>query len=211
MAILFHDDFNGSGNLNGHAPDVNVLGAGGVWTGGGVIAQLSGGYLHATPGVGNYVSGSIFEDAGQGVIGQAAKITFRWTPGGTQADYADYTYPLGINFQSAMLWMTANAGSVSMVFASGGESASAGAVFSAGTAYDGTITIEDGHQTLSFLGHVLELTAAIDVSTIAVQPIYLNIGTTADGSASGALDFLKIESLAAPLFWTNLRNAQEVS
>lgn len=208
MTILLRDDFNGSGGLSGHSPDVNALGAGGTWSGGGGV--LSGGALHPVAGVSSYASGSLFEDGGQGHIGTPAKFTFRWTPGGAPGDYADWAYPLGINFQCARVWMTASGGSVGMVFASGDQSTTVGVTFSGGTAYDATLTVEAGRQVLTFLGHVLELNAAIDVAELNVQPIYLNLYTTSDGGGGAALDFIQIESLEAPSFWTNLRNAQEI-
>ena len=212
MAILFHDDFNGTEPLDGHVPDVNMLGAGGVWASGGDIGAIAGGVLApASRASVRYVAASMFPDAGQGVLGGPVKISFQWTPYGNASDFSNYSYPIGINFQCARVWMTANAGSASMYLGAGDQGESVGAPFVSGATYLCEITIEADRQTFSFLGTTLELTASIDTAAMDVQPIYLNQDTLSSGSPGSGLDFIKIESIAAPVFWTNLRNAREVA
>lgn len=82
-----------------------------------------------------------------------------------------------------------------------------GVTYSSGVECTGTLDVTAEGVSLSFLGLDLEfpgLGASLQPVNIAVNP--LNYGN---------LTFLRIESLGSPpdpeLFWTNLRNAQEVS
>lgn len=184
----------------------------------GVGTILSGGAMTTGLGAGVYASPSIFNNEGEGLIGSPARITFRWMPAADPDGYADWAYPLGINFQCAYLWMTKQPeGGVQLYFSvydqpsGASDSVTLPAVFVPGTWYEGVITVEAGRQTLSFLGHEVEFSVSMHPDAFAVQPIYLNMSTNIDGSVAGLLDFIKIESLAAPMFWTNLRNAQEVA
>ena len=210
MTILLHDNFNGTEPLNGHVPDVNALGAGGTWSDGG-NGVLSGGLLSPTSGVpGAYAVGLLFASPGQGFVGGGVKLSFQWTPYGNPGDFLSATYPIGINFECATVWMTVTSGVASVAFSSGGESEVVSAPFVSGTTYLCEVTVDSGQQVFNFMGHSVTLNAAIDLSALTVQPIYLNQYTLSSGAPGSGLDFIKVEEWAGS-FWTNLRNAKEVA
>lgn len=206
---ILRDDFTGSGTLEGHAANVNTLGAGGVWSSTG-NAELSGGYLQC-PATGQ-ASGTMFGD-GAAAVGLAMRHTWRWKPAGDRADYeqSNVVYPLGINFGAATCWVTNKATGCEMRLTAAGETGPSQiqvVTFDADTWYDGELIVANGEQTLTFLGHTLATGDEFTPEQLLLS-LYLNMNTLPDGTTA-QLDYIQSEAIEAPLFWTRHVGTREI-
>lgn len=206
---ILRDDFTGSGTLEGHAANVNTLGAGGVWSSTG-NAELSGGYLQC-PATGN-ASGIMF-DGQPAEVGLAMRYTWRWKPAANRADYgqSNIVYPLGINFGAATFWITNKVTGCEMRLSANGETSPSQIQvvdFDADTWYDGELIVANGEQTLTFLGHTLTVGDEYTPEQLVFW-LYLNMATLPDGTTA-QLDYVQVESIESALFWTRHVNTREV-
>lgn len=214
MTVFFLDEFNGSGPLDGHVPDIN-LASGAAWvTGSGNSgtawdgdsnAVLSGGSLVAI-GTG-YIAPLILNPGQMQVApfdsyplppevftGSPYKFSWSWTPSqDSTAPLVAYGLLLRVGTASFLLNNTPGA-TKDLLF--GDHSVPVG--YAAGVVYTGSLEVRANEQILSFLGQTLVFPDTGElVSDLRFGDIYLNL----DGGHS--LGFLKVESLAPSSFWVS--------
>lgn len=212
-ALLLREDFLGS-VLEGRAPNINALGPDAVWNYAGPLTEIAGGYFTcATLDVGYelYAVASILTSPAADV-GGPMRYSWRWKPAGAPADFSNWSYPLGINFQGASMWSTVIAGVCTMTFSTSGgdgKSESVEVTFAPDTWYEGEIILSANQQTLNFLGVSIELDSVM-LPEEMVAGAYINMtNAQVDGVIrAGLLDFIQIEGLPQG-FWRQLVNTVE--
>lgn len=209
MAILFHDDFNGSGSLIGHTPDV------GPGTHSWQIssrAAMSGGTLVSTGTAGDNGAAWYSPTGGGGapMFDSAYRATWGWIT--SYASSAPMNpFIIRLDFLGSV-WVELRArekdeGGFERILNLNNTGWNVVPAYAADTEYIGTLDVTSEGLSLSFLGLELDLPGYL----VSRQPY----GVSLNPFSYSSLSFLKIDSLGAPpeptRFWTNLRNAREVS
>lgn len=200
MTVVFYDEFNGSGSLIGHIPEVNLLAGEGssdpYYTYFDVL-QMSSGSVYSNTFNG---AGAPNTDGAAAYQGMALDITWGWS----YADGADLGIPCVISLRNYERMVAAQPDGVLRMNIDAEDEVSAAVSYSAGEVYEGRWQVRDGLQRCEFLGAVLETYAAIAPADMTAHGFRFQVG----GPDKCRLHYVKIE--VPEVFWTNLRNAQEI-
>lgn len=227
MTVYFLDEFNGSGPLSGHVPDVN-LASGAAWqprstsgssgtawqTSGGSNAVLAAGALTCS-GNSGYFSATMLNPGRMQVnpygnypqlldvyTNEPCKVSWSWTPArDSSAPFTVNGSSFALRVGSAFFRFQNTPGATKNLIFGGAPGYPAGVSvpvgYQAGVTYQGSMEVRDNEQTMFFMGQTIVYPNTGDsIDTFAFGDIYLNL------DYGNAIGFIKVESLAPNLFWT---------